>query len=40
MSWQVKPLDDQRVPDSQKVKQAVRIMAMKAEVKEVASGAA
>jgi len=39
MSWKMKDLDDQKVPDSAKVKQAVRIMAMKAEVKEVADGA-
>jgi len=39
MSWKVKPLDDQKVPDSYKVRQAVKIMAMKAEVKEIADGA-
>merc|ERR1712037_771083 len=39
MSWKLKSLDDQKVPDSAKVKQAVRIMAMKAEVKEVADNA-
>lgn len=39
MSWKMRTLDDLKVPDSQKVKQAVRIMAMKAEVKEVADGA-
>jgi len=39
MSWKLKPLDDQKVPDSYKVRQAVKIMAMKAEVKEIADGA-
>jgi len=39
MGWKIKALDDQKVPDSAKVKQAVRIMAMKAEVKEVADSA-
>merc|ERR1712109_349569 len=39
MSWKMKVLDDQKVPDSAKVKQAVRIMEMKGEVKEVADSA-
>lgn len=39
MSWKLKSLDDQKVPDSNKVKQAVRIMAMKQEIKEIAEGA-
>jgi len=39
MSWKLKALDEEKVPDSAKVKQAVRIMAMKAEVKEVAESA-
>merc|ERR1711936_605906 len=39
MSWKLKAFDEEKVPDSAKVKQAVRIMAMKAEVKEVANNA-
>merc|ERR550534_1881577 len=39
MNWKMKVLDDQKVPDSAKVKQAVRIMEMKGEVKEVADSA-
>ena len=39
MTWKMRPLDTEKVPDSRKVQQAVRIMAMKEEVKEVAAGA-
>merc|ERR1712172_301813 len=35
-SFKLKPLDGQKVPANKKLKQAVRIMVMKAEVKEVA----